>query len=72
MFIDAKKAHLNPKCLEDVYMELPAECGAARRDLEAAAERRVPHAGARWLSRHASSALTATDFVAFEYFQFAE
>ena len=25
MFIDAKKAHLNPKCDEDVYIELPAE-----------------------------------------------
>ena len=25
MFIDAKKAHLNPKCEEDVYMELPTE-----------------------------------------------
>ena len=27
MFIDAKKAHLNPKCYEDVYIELPAEAG---------------------------------------------
>ena len=27
-FIDAKKAHLNPKCEEDVYIELPEECGA--------------------------------------------
>ena len=25
MFIDAKKAHLNPKCEEDVYIELPTE-----------------------------------------------
>ena len=28
MFIDAKKAHLNPRCEEDVYIELPEECGA--------------------------------------------
>ena len=28
MFIDAKKAHLNPKCHEDVYIELPEEVGA--------------------------------------------
>jgi hypothetical protein len=28
MFIDAKKAHLNPKCEEPVYIELPEECGA--------------------------------------------
>lgn len=28
MFIDAKKAHLNPKCEEDVYIELPQEAGA--------------------------------------------
>ena len=27
MFIDAKKAHLNPKCDDDVYVELPAEYG---------------------------------------------
>ena len=29
MFIDARKAHLNPRCEEDVYIELPEECGAA-------------------------------------------
>ena len=28
MFIDARKAHLNPTCEEDVYFELPEECGA--------------------------------------------
>ena len=28
LFVDAKKAHLNPKCEEDVYIELPAEAGA--------------------------------------------
>ena len=28
MFVDAKKAHLNPKCEEPVYIELPEECGA--------------------------------------------
>ena len=28
MLIDAKKAHLNPRCKEDVYIELPAEVGA--------------------------------------------
>ena len=28
MFIDAKKAHLNPKCLDDVYVELPREAAA--------------------------------------------
>ena len=28
LFIDAKKAHFNPKCDEDVYIELPAEAGA--------------------------------------------
>eukprot|EP00973_Karenia_brevis_P026022 3590492-Karenia_brevis.AAC.1 len=26
MFIDVKKAHLNPKCDEDIYVELPEEC----------------------------------------------
>eukprot|EP00973_Karenia_brevis_P002221 298759-Karenia_brevis.AAC.1 len=26
MFIDVKKAHLNPVCEEDVYLELPVEC----------------------------------------------
>ncbi len=30
-FIDAKKAHLNPECQEDVYIELPEEAkGGAR------------------------------------------
>ena len=28
LFIDARKAHLNPECLKDVYIELPAEAGA--------------------------------------------
>ena len=27
MFIDAKRAHLNPRCSEDVYIELPPEAG---------------------------------------------
>eukprot|EP00973_Karenia_brevis_P065534 9107499-Karenia_brevis.AAC.1 len=26
MFIDVKKAHLNPVCEEEVYLELPEEC----------------------------------------------
>eukprot|EP00973_Karenia_brevis_P077023 10695622-Karenia_brevis.AAC.1 len=26
MFIDVKKAHLNPVCEEDVYLDLPEEC----------------------------------------------
>eukprot|EP00973_Karenia_brevis_P056717 7891737-Karenia_brevis.AAC.1 len=26
MFVDVKKAHLNPACEEDVYLELPEEC----------------------------------------------
>eukprot|EP00973_Karenia_brevis_P036542 5038793-Karenia_brevis.AAC.1 len=26
MFIDVKKAHLNLRCEEDVYLELPEEC----------------------------------------------
>ena len=26
MFIDARKAHLNPRCEEDVYIQLPEEC----------------------------------------------
>ena len=26
MFIDARKVHLNPKCEEDVYIQLPEEC----------------------------------------------
>jgi hypothetical protein len=30
MFIDARKAHLNPKCEDDVYVELPAECGVGK------------------------------------------
>ena len=28
LFIDARKAHTNPKCEGDVYIELPEECGA--------------------------------------------
>ena len=28
MFIDAKKAHLSPRCDEDIYMELLGEAGA--------------------------------------------
>ena len=28
MFIDAKKAHLNPRCEDDVFIELPEEAGA--------------------------------------------
>jgi hypothetical protein len=27
MFIDVKKAHLNSRCKEEVYVDLPAECG---------------------------------------------
>ena len=30
MFIDARKAHLNPKCEEDVYIELPEESGCPK------------------------------------------
>ena len=30
MFIDAKKAHLNPKCEDDVYIDLPEEVGAGK------------------------------------------
>ena len=29
-FIDAKKAHLNPKCEDDVYIDLPEEVGAGK------------------------------------------
>eukprot|EP00973_Karenia_brevis_P000592 83559-Karenia_brevis.AAC.1 len=29
MFVDARKAHLNPKCDEDVYIQLPEEYGAS-------------------------------------------
>ena len=29
MFIDAKKAHLNPACEQDVYIELPEEAGCS-------------------------------------------
>ncbi len=29
LVIDARKAHLNSKCEEDVYIELQEECGAA-------------------------------------------
>ena len=28
LMIDAKKAHLNPKCEDDVFIDLPEECGA--------------------------------------------
>ena len=28
MFVDARKAHLNPRCEKDEYIELPSECGA--------------------------------------------
>ena len=27
MFVDARKAHLNPMCEKDEYIELPSECG---------------------------------------------
>ena len=27
MFTDARKAHLNPRCEEKVFIELPEECG---------------------------------------------
>ena len=30
MFIDVRKAHLNPVCGDDVYMELPEECGESK------------------------------------------
>ena len=30
MFIDVKKAHLNPACEDDVYIALPEECGVGR------------------------------------------
>ena len=29
LFMDARKAHLNPKCDEEVYIELPEEAGAS-------------------------------------------
>ena len=29
LFMDAKKAHLNPKCTEEVYIQLPEEAGVA-------------------------------------------
>ena len=29
MFVDARKAHLNPRCDQNVFIELPAEAGAA-------------------------------------------
>ncbi len=28
MFIDARKAHLNPRCEQEVYIQLPEEAGA--------------------------------------------
>ena len=28
LFIDAEKAQLNPRCMQDVFIELPEECGA--------------------------------------------
>ena len=31
MFVDARKGHLNPRCEEDVFIEFPAETGAATR-----------------------------------------
>ena len=30
MFIDARKAHLNPRCEDDVYVLLPEECGCPK------------------------------------------
>jgi hypothetical protein len=27
LFIDVRKAHLNPRCEQEVYIELPEECG---------------------------------------------
>ena len=29
MFIDVRKAHTIPRCEEDVYIELPSECGSS-------------------------------------------
>ena len=29
LFIDAQKAHLNPRCEEDIFIDLPKECGTA-------------------------------------------
>ena len=29
LFVDAKKAHLNPKCEDEEYVELPEECGGS-------------------------------------------
>lgn len=29
LYLVVKKAHLNPKCNQDVYLELPEEAGAA-------------------------------------------
>ena len=29
LFIDAKKAHLNPECEGDVYIQLPKECNSS-------------------------------------------
>ena len=30
LFMDARKAHLNPRCEQEVYIELPEEAGAAQ------------------------------------------
>ena len=30
MFVDVRKAHLNPKCEEELYIELPEECGLGK------------------------------------------
>ena len=30
LFMDARKAHLNSRCEEDVYIELPEECGCPK------------------------------------------
>ena len=30
LFVDARKAYLNPKCEKDVFIELPKECGEGK------------------------------------------
>ena len=30
LFVDVRQAHLNPRCEEDVYIELPEECGLGK------------------------------------------
>ena len=61
LFMDARKAHLNPKCEEEVYIELPEETEAAegicgKLVFWMYGMRRAAHAWEEWYSRKMEAA----------------